>query len=504
VLYGSVQDVSEIRRAEQELLARERMLTAILQNALEAVIITDSSGAILVWNRAAEEIFGWHGDDVIGKAVADTLVSEDQRWVFSSGIRGLKRRINRRVELVGRRRDGSEFPAEVTLTAVRSNGVYFAAFVRDVSEQKRTERENARFSSLVQHSTDAIVSTDLEGVVESWNPAAVPIYGRTAEQMIGKNLSEVLQPERLKAFLRAMKLIARGETVSLFEYCRPNAKGELIWLAVSCSPMRDAAGEVVGCASIIRDVTELRRAADAIRQHEETQRANRAKSEFLSRMSHELRTPLNSVLGFAQLIEMRSPDGPHLESARHIAKAGRHLLSLINEILDISRIETGRLVFEHEPFDLGLVASEAADIVRMQAEARGITLHIQVDPGTRVIGDRQRTTQILINLLSNAVKFNRECGSVEMDAVCLDDRCRVTVCDTGFGIELERLDVLFEPFERLGADQRRIEGTGLGLTLSRKYAEAMGGSLTLAYTGPEGSAFCLELPSGQRAYADSH
>ncbi len=237
--------------------------------------------------------------------------------------------------------------------------------------------------------------------------------------------------------------------------------------------------------------------AERRRAEAEADRANRAKSDFLSRMSHELRTPLNGIIGFAQLLELdvKSPD--ERESVEHILKGGRHLLALINEVLDIARIEAGKLSISLEPVSVSDVVCSALDLVRPQAAQRGVRLPATMTSDRYVTADRQRLQQVLLNLLSNAVKYNREQGEVAV--TCEADpagRVRLTVSDTGEGIAPAMLDRLFTPFDRLGAEQTGVDGTGLGLALSKRLVEAMGGRIDV-HSGPDGTAFTVELEASE-------
>jgi signal transduction histidine kinase len=248
-----------------------------------------------------------------------------------------------------------------------------------------------------------------------------------------------------------------------------------------------------------RERHERRRAQ---RAEEAATSANHAKSEFLSRMSHELRTPLNGILGFAQLLERELEQPEQREGVAHILKGGRHLLGLINEILDIARIEAGKFSVSLEPVEASEVIASALDLVRPQAAARGIGLSTAVVWRGYVMADRQRLQQVLLNLLSNAVKYNRPEGAVTVSC----DRtpsctCRVAVTDTGLGIAPERMPRLFTPFDRLDVQDGSIEGTGLGLALSKGLVEMMGGTLSATSTPGTGSTFSLELPI---ASAPSH
>lgn len=240
----------------------------------------------------------------------------------------------------------------------------------------------------------------------------------------------------------------------------------------------------------------LRRAREeADRSRQEADRANQAKSEFLSRMSHELRTPLNAVLGFAQLMETSPLSDEDREGVDHILKAGRHLLVLINDVLDLSRIEAGELAVSLEPVHVGELVDDTMAFVRPLAASRSIDLRVDgVRCDAHVLTDRQRARQVLLNLLSNAVKYNHDGGAVEVACSHLDDGIRVSVRDTGPGIDPRRRELLFEPFQRLGAENSQVEGTGLGLALTRQLVARLGGSIDVESTPGMGSTFWVDLP----------
>jgi CheY-like chemotaxis protein len=237
--------------------------------------------------------------------------------------------------------------------------------------------------------------------------------------------------------------------------------------------------------------------AEAEESRETAERANRAKSEFLSRMSHELRTPMNSILGFAQVLSRKELPQDQRKAVDHILKAGRHLLSLINEVLDISRIEANRQQLSLEPVRVLAVVQETLSLIRPLAAQRGCAIEEEVGIGEdwHVEADRQRLAQVLLNLLSNAAKYNRPRGTIGVTGEVMEGRVRIHVWDTGPGVPAEKLEQLFVPFERLGAEQSDVEGTGLGLALSRRLVEAMGGELRVRSTVGAGSTFTIELPA---------
>jgi PAS domain S-box-containing protein len=273
--------------------------------------------------------------------------------------------------------------------------------------------------------------------------------------------------------------------------------GTRVILSVNASPLHDATGAMIGVVASFTDTTAHHQAEQLVLRGRETaEGASQAKSEFLSRMSHELRTPLNAILGFAQLLEMGSLSPDQTDSVSQILKAGRHLLELINEVLDIARIEEGRLSLSVEPVTVAEVTGVALDLVRPLAVERGISL-VTVPPGDdhHVLADRQRLMQVLLNLLSNAVKYNRDGGSVivrwEGSSRGL---VRIEVADTGPGISVDQVERLFAPFDRLGAELSGVQGTGLGLALSKRLVEAMAGTIGVASRDGHGCTFWVELP----------
>lgn len=382
-----------------------------------------------------------------------------------------------------------------------------AALVVDLLEMRRTTIETHRaeatladqnrlLAALVDSSVDAILTKDPEGIVTSWNRAAEKLYGYSAEEVVGNPVS-MLMPDELKG--EEKKILARvlsGEPLEHYETRRMTKDGRRLSIALSVSPIRSSDGTIVGAATIQRDIGPLKEAQEALDAARETaEKANLAKSEFLSRMSHELRTPLNAILGFGQLLEMDDLTPDQAENVKEMVRGGRHLLELINEILDISRIETGRLALSVEPVPLRLVVQEVCSLVRPLASQRNINLSSSatVAEDVHVLADQQRLRQVLINLVSNALKYNRDGGSVTIDSSATGDRVFVSVSDTGPGIRPEHLEAIFTPFERIGAELSHVEGSGLGLAITRRLVEAMGGSVQAESVVGEGSTFRVEL-----------
>jgi PAS domain S-box-containing protein len=366
-------------------------------------------------------------------------------------------------------------------------------------ERVRVANRDAELAAVVDASGDAIVSTGLDGTIRSWNPAAAATYGRPADLAIGQPFSIVVPADRSEQAGELLRRVGQGERVSM-ETRHLGHDGQAFSVSLTAAPLHGAPGTVLGMSVVARDVTERKRAERALREaKEEADRANTAKSEYLSRMSHELRTPLNAILGFAQLLELEELTEEQNENLHFILNAARHLLALINEVLDIAAIEAGRLPLSLEPVAVADVVAEAVSLIRPLADQHQVLLvSPPVSCQVHVRGDRQRLKQILLNLLSNAVKYNRQGGRVELECgPAGEDRMRIQVADTGPGIAPEAMGQLFVPFERLGSEQTGVEGAGLGLPLSRRLAEAMGGTLDVATTLGQGSRFFVELPQAE-------
>jgi PAS domain S-box-containing protein len=363
-----------------------------------------------------------------------------------------------------------------------------------------------RYRSVVSEVDEVIFRTDASGRWTFLNPAWTGITGYTVAETLGIEIHECAHGEDRAAVVEQYAALRAGRTDYAQFEIRCSTKGnETRWLEVRARASRGAEGDFAGAAGVIRDVTDRRRAEEALRHAREVaEAASRAKSEFLSRMSHELRTPLNAILGFGQLIELDATTPGLRESGDQILKAGRHLLALIDEVLDITRIESGRLHVSTEPVAVNEVVREIIDLVAPLATPGHVTLAIEPSAMAEcyVHADRQRLKQVLLNLVANAVKYNRPEGEVRVSSEPVaSGRLRIFVRDTGAGIVPEKLHRLFTPFERLGAEHRGIEGTGLGLALSRRLAEAMGGEIGVESTIDVGTTFWVELAEAESPLA---
>jgi PAS domain S-box-containing protein len=372
-----------------------------------------------------------------------------------------------------------------------------SALVADfVSMRATIEEARGRFQAVLDNAPAVVYAKDPGGRYLFVNKRFEEVVGLSCEQVEGMTDAELF-PADVTASLGAndRRVLETGEQIEIEETV-PHADGTHIYLSAKF-PLRDATGSVYAVCGISTDVTEFKRVRQELDRREELVRANRAKSAFLSRVSHELRTPLNAILGFGQVLEVDSITDRQRNAVEQIMKGGRHLLELVNDLLEASRIESGELSVSLAEVDVGAAVDDIAHLLEPLAAERQVSIVSRTSPEAPLaLADGQRLKQVLLNLVSNAIKYNRHGGGVDLHVLPAGQgRVAVRITDTGCGIAPEDIERLFSPFERLGAEQTTIEGTGLGLALSKLMVEAMNGSLEVESMPDVGSTFTVELPA---------
>jgi len=520
-------DIAARKQAEQ-LMANALQEVMQLKFALDEhaiVAITDAAGVITYVNEKFCAISQYSQEELIGhshRKVESGCHSKDyvqELWDTTRSGRVWKG------ELQDRAKDGSTYWTQATIVPLLdSNGKpqQYVAIRTDISEQKRAAEALLRRGEELQQTQleyraqaallDWVFESIEDGVVVVDQTGRILLLNRMAERLIGAARGGLQHQEWLQecgVFLADTKTAfeandlplsraMRGETVDgemLFVRNATHPQG--VWLSVVAHPLHDHHSMGRGAVMVFHDASEAKRAAEAAEIVREAEAANRAKNEFLSRMSHELRTPLNAIIGFAQLLEYGALDPDQRESVMQIGKAGRNLLLLVNQVLDIASIEAGRLTLSVEPVLAVDAIKSPMALVQPIADQFEVALAVRPSPHWQecVLADQQRLQQILLNLLSNAVKFNRLGGQVTVHcSPAASGRIRLEVQDTGIGIPKQKMPLLFRPFERLDAGDTGIEGAGIGLALSRRLAEVMGGELGVESETGRGSTFWVELP----------
>jgi PAS domain S-box-containing protein len=386
-------------------------------------------------------------------------------------------------------------------TAVRDRTAALQAEVREreVAESALRESEQ-RFRNILNNVPIGVIYTDLRGNVKQTNPRFCELTGYADDELLAMTLSDYTHPDDMVQDVDLMAQLVRGDIPMYRRNKRYISKqGATVWVQATVSLLRDSNGKPRSIVGVVEDITEHLKLEEAERAREAAEASNRAKSDFLSRMSHELRTPLNAMLGFAQLLELdsRNPLTPAQRPwVGQIQQAGWHLLEMINDVLDLSRIESGNLRLQVETLNLTELLDASLAMVDGEAQQRRIAITTEFGAGTStVLGDATRVKQILTNLLSNAVKYNSDDGRIHIASqLAGTDTVEIVVTDTGLGMTPDQLSELFQPFNRLGRERSTQQGTGIGLVISQRLAELMGGSLHAQSVEGQGSAFVLALP----------
>ena len=478
-------------------------LQALLDASLDAVVGMDAQGRITDWNQRAQIMFGWRKDEALGKVLNDLVLVPQSSTERKSGLARLMKSATppsqgQRVEIAARHRNGDTIPVEVATTVVNlGNRVLTTAFIADISQRKVALDRLALFRRVFDASNQCMVIADASSRGVYQNRAHALAMGYSDSDIIGKPFFHSLPKDGAQKIWNEVKLaIAKnGAWEGQLEFCRKD--GSEFTSISNIGSIKDRQGNIQYVFNIFTDFSdelarreELRTALDA------AERANLAKSEFLSSMSHELRTPMNAILGFGQILEFdETLNVDQRDSVAEILKGGRHLLKLINDVLDLARIESSAVKLSLQAVSVAEVIHEAWQALEPLAMTRKIGLHRNLLKSATVKADKERLKQVMLNLLSNAINYNRDGGSIEIRAhVKSPGRLRIEVTDTGLGIAPERLPVIFEAFNRRGAEHGQIGGTGIGLIIASRLVELMGGVVGVDSQLGVGSTFWLELP----------
>jgi PAS domain S-box-containing protein len=464
------------------------------ESAPTGLVVVGVEGRILRTNRRYRRMIRRDFEELAGLAFSVFVHPEDRERAdlrIAESAVGTMRDLGR-VRFV--RPDDSVVWGGVAVARVADGDAAAVVHVPDLSDLVRAEE---RLGLVVGGLDDGVVVFDPVGELVTANPAAVRLLGQMVAREWGDGTRDVditiLDEDGLSISNESRpEVIARTEGASAEgSGAVVDGDGEMRWLEIAAHPLERTHAQRFVVATY-KDVSEHRRIATALRAAME---ADRAKSEFLSRMSHELRTPLNAVLGFAQLLEMSVLDARQRESVTQILSAGRHLLDLVDDLLDLDRIDREQVEVDVEPVRVAGVLQEAFELVQPLAVAKGIVFDLQLGRAARahVVADRRRLRQVLLNLFTNAINYNRPNGSVVVACRERDEIVVIRVRDTGYGLSAGEQSRIFTPFERLNAEQRGIEGTGVGLALSKHLTEAMGGIIGVESRPDEGSTFWVAL-----------
>lgn len=475
---------------------------AILRTTDDAVVSTDRDGIIMSWNAGAEVLFGYPAAEAITKPIRLIVPAAREQEELEIRQRVLAGDVVRDFETMRRQRDGRQMRISVTIAPIQTAAgdiVGVLRLARDVSGREQTERAARRLAAIVESSEDAIVSKDLNGIITSWNLAAERMFGYTSAEMVGESIRTIIPADHQDEEDDVLARIRRGDSVKHFETIRRRKDGSLVPVSLTISPIHDSNGLIVGASKIARDITERRQGeAERARLLWMAQEASRLKDEFLATLSHELRTPLNAILGYARM--MRTGIIGADKQAHAIEVVERNATSLnqiVEDVLDVSRIVSGKMHLNVQPVDLSEIVHAAVEVVMPAADAKGIVIDTSGVTAAPIHGDPERLRQVVWNLAANAVKFTGPGGTVRVRIDRDDVQVVLTVIDTGIGISGEFLPFVFDRFRQADSKMSREQGgLGLGLGIARQLVEMHGGTIRAASDGHgQGSTFTVVLPA---------
>ncbi len=493
---GQVIGAIGILRDMRELDKARDYAESLIKNAPDPVFVSDLKGKILQANDAVSQLLGFRRDEVVEQSLSRFISAEETRE-FTAALRVVvEKGVTRNARLNPRSASGEVIPTTMNASALRDATGTVIGAIGILRDMRELDNARAYAESLIKNAPDPVFVSDLEGKILQANDAVSQLLGFRRDEVVEQSLSRFISAEETREFTAALREVVEKGVTRNARLSPRSASGEVIPTTMNASALRDPDGQVIGAIGILRDMRELDKAREA------AEIANRAKSQFLANMSHELRTPLNAIILYTDLLRDEATDRglkDFLPDLQKISGAAKHLLALINDVLDLSKIESGKLELVLEIFDVPTMIRDVVTTIEplVQKNANRLEVHCPTDVGS-MRADLTKVRQSLFNLLSNACKFT-ESGTIRLEVARMErDGGWFTfrVADTGIGMPPDHLGKLFQPFTQVDPSAtRRFGGTGLGLAITRHFCEAMGGDITVESKPGVGSIFTIRLPA---------
>jgi PAS domain S-box-containing protein len=510
-----IKEALEIKRTE--LTHSLTMLNATLESTADAILVTDEHGRVITWNQKFLEMWPIASELIASREHRKLQTTTGKQFAnpkaFRERIAEIYQDEPEETFDVLETTDGKVFERYSKIQCVEERNVGRVWSYRDITERKQAQEAEAHLAAIVESSDDAIISKDLNSIITSWNRGAERLFGYTAQEAIGQPITMLMPPDRIDEEVGILERIRRGESIDHYETVRRHKDGTLLQISLTVSPMTDRNGRITGASKIARDISE-RKQAEVEREQllaserhalERAEAEARMKDEFLASLSHELRTPLNAIFGWANILRTSDDPVEIAEGLEIIERNARAQTKMIEDLLDMSRIISGKVRLDVQRVDLTSVINSTIESVKPMATAKQIRLTSVLDPlASPVSGDPARLQQILWNLLTNALKFTQKGGRVHVVLERINSQLEISVHDNGRGIPADFLPYVFHRFRQADASTTREQrGLGLGLAIVKNLTELHGGSVSAKSPGPnKGSTFIIALPMVMNIEAD--
>jgi PAS domain S-box-containing protein len=504
-------DVTQKIQNRKLLEQSEQRNSLIMNSSLNAIINVDDEGVITFWNRQATIVFGWEPDEIIGKLLVETILPNQNKNIYDSKIRNRIKKIDdtsfkKNIELIGVKQNGEKISIDCSIIPINQNErSFFCLFIQDITEKKEAENirkiQEEKYQNVIAHMNLGLLEVDNNEIIQYANHSFSAMSGYEVNELIGKNPSDIFVFGEYFEIIKAKNELRKKGTSDIYQLPTKNKDGEQKWWAISGAPNYDNKGNVIGSIGIHLDITEQKQLEiDLEKEKTKALESSKAKEVFLANMSHEIRTPLNAIIGFLRELDKHELSELQKTYIQNSSIASKHLLSIINNILDISKIEAGEMSLESEDFVFEKSISNVATVMQPSLDQKGLGINITISKKIEkvLVGDTLRLQQILFNLIGNAIKFTNN-GSISIDCEVVENHLisqelRISISDTGIGMESSYIKNIFNKFSQEDkAITRKYGGTGLGLSITNELVKLMGGRIEIESEKNVGTTFNIYL-----------